>query len=255
MILTERRELIKSILLEKKHITVAEMAKYFQTSTETIRRDFEALEKEGFLIKSYGGATLIMRKSVSFSQKMKSGIMTDIKKKMAVSVAKLIKPHDCIFLDHSTTVYELCDEIAHLPLTVMTNSLVVINRFSGCDNIQMTIPGGNFSSTHQAFFGLEAVGYLQRHCVDKAFLSCNTLDIARGLNDSEEMVADMRKNIVENSGFTCLLADNTKFNKTAFIRTCDFSGIDCIATDQEPDHAWKRFAEEAHIKWLISDKE
>ncbi|MEG1993228.1 MAG: DeoR/GlpR family DNA-binding transcription regulator [Acetivibrio sp.] len=251
MILAERREQIKTILLEKKNATVAELAEYFEISTETIRRDFEALEKEGFLIKSYGGATLMMRKSISYSQKMKSGIMTDTKKRIAVSAAKLIKPNDCIFLDHSTTVYEMCDEIAHLPLTVMTNSLVVMNRFSGCDNIKLTIPGGNFSPMYQAFFGLEAVGYLQRHCVDKAFFSCKTLDIGRGLNDSEEMVADMRKNIVENSGFSCLMADNTKFNKTAFVQTCKFSGIDCIATDQEPEDAWTNFLEEAHIKLLI----
>lgn len=251
LILAERRERIKKILLEKKSATVAEMAQLFNTSAETIRRDFEALDQEGFLTKSYGGATLAMRKSISYSQKIKSGIMTDIKKQIAISAAKLVKPNDCIFLDHSTTVYEMCDQIAHLPLTVMTNSLVVMNRLSGCENIKLTIPGGNFNVISQAFFGLEAVRYLQRHCVDKAFLSCKTLDIRRGLNDSEEMIADMRKNIVQNSDFTCLLADNTKFNKTAFIQTCDFSDIHCIVTDQMPDDTWKVFFEEEHIEVLI----
>lgn len=254
MISAERREKIKTVLLEKKSITVAEMAELFEVSTETIRRDFESLNKEGFLVKSYGGATLAFRKKQGVSQHVKSSILVDVKKRLAKRAARLVKPNDCIFLDHSTTVYEMCDELIHMPLTVMTNSLAVMNRFADCPGIKLVAPGGNFDTVNQAFFGLEAVGYLQRHCVDKAFLSCRTLDIKRGLNDAEEMIADMRRNIVENADFTCLLSDHTKFNRTAFIQTCDFQEIDCLVTDWKLDDIWRGFLEDMDVECLECDE-
>lgn len=122
MISAERRERIRTILLEKKSVTVAEIAALFQVSTETIRRDFDVLSDEGFLKKSYGGATLAPRKGTVISRQIKSGLMLESKRRMAKGAAGLVKPNDCIFLDHSTTVYEMCEEIAHMPLTVMTNS-------------------------------------------------------------------------------------------------------------------------------------
>lgn len=253
MISAERRERIKTILLERKSITVAEMAQLFEVSTETIRRDFEALSDEGFLVKSYGGATLAMRKNTIVSQRVKSGIMTDVKKEMAGIAVSCIKPNDCIFLDHSTTVFEMCEALADMPLTVMTNSLSVMNRFCDCPNIRLISPGGNFDVVSQAFFGLEAVGYLNRHCVDKAFLSCKTLDLKRGMNDADEMVAELRKSIVENSDYTYLLADHTKFGKTAFVQTCTLDRIDALITNRPLPEEWSLQMEEDHVEVMITD--
>ncbi len=240
MISAERREQIKMILLQKKSVTVAEVAQTFDVSTETVRRDFEALAAEGFLIKSYGGATLAVRKNMTVSQKLKSGIMIESKRRMAKEAAKLVHPNDCIFLDHSTTVYEMCDELAGLPLTVMTNSLAVMNRMSEQPNIKLVIPGGNFDVKNQAFFGLEAVQYLKRHSFDKAFLSCRTLDIRRGLGDAEEMVADMRRNIIDSSDFNCLLIDSTKLGRSAFVQTCNYDHVHVLITDKKLDDTWTK---------------
>ena len=62
MLSIERREKIKEILLTKKNVTVAEMADLFPSARETIRRDFESLSNEGFLIKTYGGASLLFKR-------------------------------------------------------------------------------------------------------------------------------------------------------------------------------------------------
>ena len=250
MISAERREQIKMILLQKKSVTVAEVAQNFDVSTETIRRDFEALAAEGFLIKSYGGATLAVRKNMTVSQKLKSGILIEAKRRMAKEAARLVHPNDCIFLDHSTTVYEMCDELAGMPLTVMTNSLAVMNRMSEQPNIKLVIPGGNFDAKNQAFFGLEAVQYLKRHSFDKAFLSCRTLDIRRGLGDAEEMVADMRRNIIDSSDFNCLLIDSTKLGRSAFVQTCGYDNVHVLITDKKLEDTWTRFLEEQEIRFI-----
>lgn len=250
MISAERREQIRRILLKKKSVTVAEIAQQFSVSTETVRRDFEALSAEGFLVKAYGGATLAERKNIAVSQKIKSGIMIEAKQRMAKEAGKLLKPNDCIFLDHSTTVYEMCEDLKHMPLTVVTNSLAVVNSMSECPNIKLVMTGGNFDINSQAFFGLEAVEYVRRHSFDKAFLSCRTLDLKRGLCDAEEMVAEMRRNIIASSDFNCLLADHTKFGKSAFIQTSDYADINCVITDYRMEQEWSRFFEEKEIRYI-----
>ena len=214
------RDELKKYLLEYKSASVQTMSQKFKVSGQTIRRDFEALEREGFLQRSYGGAMLKDRKAAYVSNTVKSELLVDAKRKICRQAAALIYPNDCIFVDHSTTALALCEEIAKLPLTVVTNSFRVVERLSGCTGIRIISTGGVFQSGLDGFFGLETVKYLQQHCVDKAFLSCRAIDLQRGVNDSDEMIADVRRNVIENADNVYLLADHTKFGKNRFITVC-----------------------------------
>ncbi len=238
MLSVQRRDEIKKILLARKSITVSEMAQHFNVSTETIRRDFDSLANEGFLEKSYGGATLKIRVAHQVPQKIKSGILVENKQRMAKKAAELIRPNDCIFLDHSTTVYELCKEIENIPLTVMTNSFYVISYFARNPNIKLVCPGGNFDINAQGFFGLELLEYLTRHYLDKAFFSCRSLDIENGLCDTEEQTAAMRRTIIAQSDSAYLLADHSKFGKRSFIHIANLEEIDCLITDMPLTKDW-----------------
>ena len=247
MMTAQRREEIKRYMLEYKTATAAGMAEKFNVSGQTIRRDFEAMEKEGFLLRSYGGAVVKDRKAVDIPNVVKSELLVDAKRIICSQAVRFVSPNDCIFLDHSTTVLSLCDEIAQIPLTVVTNSHRVIGRLSGCPNIQLISTGGIFNNSLEGFFGLETVKYLQQHCVDKAFLSCRAIDLTRGLNDSDEKIADVRRNVIENSDLVYLLADHTKFGKTGFIATCDVEKIDYVITDEPVDEAWRKLFEKKKV--------
>ena len=211
MLSIERRERIKEILLERKNVTVAEMADAFSVSTETIRRDFEVLSNEGFLIKTYGGASLVFKKNITVSQKIKSSIMREEKRQMAMYAAAFIQPNDCIFLDHTTTVFELCNFISNIPLTVMTNSLPAMELLSQHNNIKLCIPGGDFDEKSQAFFGIETIQYLK--CADKKFRS----------------------------------ADHTTFDRSAFARMGTLDSVDVLVTDKELTKDWKNHLKECSI--------
>ena len=248
MLSMERREKLKKVFLEQKSVTVEEMAKMFNVSTETIRRDFNSLSDEGFITKTYGGATLRYRANSLVSRQEKAGILVENKRLMAKQAAKFVQPNDCIFMDHSSTVYEMCNEIENIPLTVITNSLFVINRLAGISTIKLITPGGNFVMNEQGFFGLEAARYLQRHHMDKAFISCRSIDMKRGLNDSDEIVSETRRSVISSADSTYLLVDHTKFGKSAFISTTDFSSINYMITDKPIDKEWREFLKEEHVK-------
>lgn len=250
MMTAQRREDLRKHLLEHKSASVPEMAKKFKVSGQTIRRDFEALEKEGFLLRSYGGATVKERKTTYVPNTMKSELMMDAKRRICQRAMEFIYPNDCIFIDHSTTVLALCDEIAQLPLTVVTNSFRVVARLSASPNIRLISTGGVFYSGLDGFFGLETVKYLQQHCVDRAFLSCRSIDIQRGLSDSDEMIADMRRNVIMNADSVYLLADHTKFGKSGFITICGVEQLDGVITDQPLDQDWRLLFAEKEVRVL-----
>lgn len=250
MLSIERREQIKDILLKKKNVTVAEMADTFSVSTETIRRDFEVLSKEGFLIKTYGGASMVFKKNIPVSQKIKSSILREEKKQMAMYAAEFIQPNDCIFLDHTTTVFELCSYICNIPLTVMTNSLPAMELLSQYSNINLCIPGGDFDEKSQAFFGLETIHYLKRYCFDKAFISCASLDTSYGIYDSGDMIAEFHRSILSCADKKLLIADHTKFDRSAFARMSSLDSVDVLLTDKELSKDWKRYLKERKIQLL-----
>lgn len=248
MLSIERREKIKEILLARKSVTVAEMAQLFSVSTETIRRDFEVLSSEGFLIKTYGGASLLFKKNITAPQKLKTGIMKDEKQRMAREAARLIQPGDCVFLDHSTTVLAMCDFLGDIPLTVTTNSLPAIQQLSQYANIQICSPGGDFDQKNQAFFGIETIQYLKRHCFDMAFISCTSLDLEYGIHDSSDMIAEFHRSVISCADRACLIADHTKFARSAFARTNPLADIQALITDMRVPKEWKEALKESGIE-------
>ncbi len=255
MLSSERKDIILSILMEKKNITVSDMAARFNVSTETIRRDFDSMEKAGFLIKSYGGASLKANVSTTSSKKALRSIMVDCKRRLSKAAANFIRPNECIFLDHSTTVFEMCQFIEDIPLTVMTNSLSVINHFADNGNITLVTPGGTFNNNTYSFFGLDSIKFLQSHNLDRAFISSQTVDLKKGIGDSNEMIAELRRQVILNSTTNYLLADNTKLDRSAFVTSAHLTDFDCFITNLSLPQEWRSFFRESNIKYIECDTE
>lgn len=249
MLTIERRDKLKELILSRKTVTVLDMSKHFSVSTETIRRDFEALEQEGFLIKTYGGASLVQKKHSLISQKIKSELLVEEKLRMAKAAASLVRPNDCIFMDQSTSVLAMTDFLMDLPLTVVTNSLPVLQAFSAAPNIRLCATGGEFNVTTQAFLGSESAAYLQGHSLDLAFISCSSVDMENGISDSSNAVADFHRHVLQRSDAVCVIADHTKFDKTSFAKTCGLERLQFLMVDFCLSDAWRVRLRESGIEY------
>lgn len=248
MISIQRRDEIKKYLLKEKNVSVNEMAIKLNVSGETIRRDLEALSQEGFCEKTYGGASLLNRSITNVPNLVKKELFIKEKQEIAKTAAQFISPNDCIFLDHCTTVSELCALIKNMPLTVVTNSLWVIKELAGLDNIELVITGGHVRTMPYGLFGQETLNFLKTHYVDKCFFSCRGLHKQQCVFDANEYIASFHQSLVQHSTQNFLLADHSKFGVCGFINIfSSYEELDNLITDTEPDEEWMEIFKQNNV--------
>ncbi len=238
MLAAERKQQIKEIVISKKSASVSALAKQFGVTGETIRRDLKALEKEGVLMRTHGGAFIQSGVENLIDVDLRKTVYIDEKEIIAERCRGLVSNGDAIFLDNSTTCYHIAKALGDLDITVVTNSLMIMNLFSQNENIRLVSVGGEFSITEQAFFGTIARRALHEYYVDKAFISCRTVSMENGVTESTDQWASIRHLMIERSDKQYLAVDHTKFGQTSFVRICDFNEITAVITDRKLDNRW-----------------
>lgn len=238
MLAAERKQQIKEIVIAKKSASVAALAKQFGVTGETIRRDLKALEKEGVLMRTHGGAFIQSGVENLIDIDLRKTVYIDEKELIAKRCYNLVNNGDAIFLDNSTTCYHVAKALSNLNITVVTNNLMIMNLFAQSENIRLVSVGGEFSIKEQAFSGTIAQRALAEYYVDKAFISCRTVSINNGITESTDQWASIRHLMIERSDKQYLVADHTKFGQTSFARISDFNEITAVITDHPLDAKW-----------------
>ncbi|NSL52151.1 DeoR/GlpR family DNA-binding transcription regulator [Calidifontibacillus erzurumensis] len=248
-----RKNKIKQMILVKKSVTVAELTKLFKVTEETIRRDLKQLEDEGVLIRTYGGAYISEGVQNDVDVKLREHIHVEGKQKIASKCLQYIKNGDSIFLDASTTSLVIASMLKDIKLTVVTNSIKIVNALSDNPNINIVVIGGTLDRSSLSNVGRNAELHLKQYFFDTAFISCRSISMNHGITDSNELQAGMRKLAAEHGNKTILIADYTKFNRTSFASICDFDSIDAIIVDQKLSEEWHEFLKERNVKLIECD--
>lgn len=240
-----RREEIAKKVHEQKHVTVNELAKQYNVTEETIRRDLRALEKLGVLTRTYGGAYVSyiseynVQDELDFSFRKKAGI--DSKRKIAKACKQVIQNGNTVFLDASTTSYYVAQEILNMTITVVTTSMLIFNYLSSFKNITLISTGGVYDKTCDCLDGMLIREALKLYSFDKAFISCNSISIDKGITDSKEESAAIRKLVLDRSKAVYCIVDYTKFDTFSLIKICDIVDVSGLITDKILDEKWKSF--------------
>lgn len=251
MLAIERRRKIISFLEEKNSVLVPELSKFFDVTEETVRRDLEKLEKDGFLKRTYGGA--VINESINSELPLKVREVTNIEGKSAIGakVAEYIKDGDTIMLDSSTTALKVAEKIKNKKkITVITNSVKVVSELSNARDCQVISTGGSLREGSVSFVGHLAEKSIQNFNVDKAIICCKGIDMNKGITDSNEMEAEVKKAMLGAAEKSFLLVDYTKFNKVSFIKILKPEQIDTIFTDRKLTEEWEQYLINKNIKFV-----
>ncbi len=247
----ERRRKIMERLVQERKIYVSDLSRLFSVTEETIRRDLEKLEGQNLLRRSYGGAVLNEHTNNDLSFVKRRAINSADKESIAQKAAGLIHDGDSIMVDSSTTCLALLPQLrGKKDLTVITNSVRLINDFVNSP-FTLISSGGVLRPHSFALTGSTACDTLRKYFVDLAFISCKGIEPNNGLMESNEEESKIKEIMLSQSKKAVLLADHSKFNKTAFIRTCDFSMISELVTDMDPGDNWRDFLAGRQIRLLF----
>lgn len=248
--LERRQKIMEKIRLDRK-VYVSELAKSFKVTEETIRRDLEKLESQDLLRRSYGGAVIAESTSDELSYTRRSTINSESKLAIAEKAASLIHDGDTIMMDSSTTCQALLQRLkGQRDITVITNSIRLMSDFTN-SGFKMICTGGTMRESSCALTGSIACQTLSKYYVDFAFISCKSIDLKKGIMESNESESRVKSVMMQQARKTILLVDHSKFDKTAFVKCDDFEHIDTVVTDDAPSKEWQEYFSDHHISLIF----
>ncbi|MCR4907383.1 MAG: DeoR/GlpR family DNA-binding transcription regulator [Lachnospiraceae bacterium] len=254
MLAVERRNLILEELQKNKKVIVSDLAKSFDVSEETIRRDLDRLDRDGLAIKSYGGAVINENTNIDMPFNVRKKKNTVGKQRIAEIINTLIDDGDHIILDPSTTAVFIARALKEKNrLTVITNSIEVIIELADVSDWNIIASGGSVKEGYLALVGPQAVKGLGAYNVEKTIISCKGLDINKGVTDGNELFSEAKQAMIRSARQRILAADHTKFDTLAFSKICDVSDLDIVVTDIRPEERWIEFFESKNIRLLYPD--
>ncbi len=239
MLAVERRKQILTSLRNEKRVYVSELSRAFSVSEETIRRDLERLETEGLVSRAYGGAILKENdhEETPYDVRKRSGVYE--KGLIAKQVASLIHDGDYIILDESSTSFFVAKELKDKKnLTIITNSMEIIREIAQVSGWNVLCTGGALRSSAPSFAGHQAESMVRSYHVDKAILSCGSIDIGAGFTDRHEDTALIKRAMMDSARQVILAVDHAKFDRIAFAKIGDIHKVHTIVTDVKPSERW-----------------
>jgi len=216
----KRKEFIKSVVANRRGVSVSGLVKKLGVSEVTIRRYLEELEKEGALTRTYGGAVKIetmISPEFLFSEKSRRNPAE--KKAIAQAAIKLIREGETIFLDSGTTPLELARLIKknQQRLTVATTSLPAAFELVSSEKVKILLLGGFLRRELFDFFGPFTQEELGRLTFNQAFLGVDGISSQEGLTTTDSITALIEEIVIARSQEINILADHSKIEHTALI--------------------------------------
>ena len=254
MLAIERRNAILEKLQAERRVVVSELSQIYKVSEETIRRDLEKLENDGFAIKSYGGAVINENANVDlpFNIRKKRNVIS--KQKIAEVISSRIKDGTSIMLDASSTAVYIAKALKERKnLTLITNSIEILIEMFDTPNVNVLSTGGAMREGSFALVGPQTDKMLNSYHVDMAIVSAKGFDLETGLTDTEELHANNKKTMLHAGREQVLAVDSSKFGKTAFTEIGTLEDISMVVTDAKPDEVWLQAFKEYGIECIYPE--
>lgn len=236
----QRENLIRQMLHAEHEISVGKLAKKFSVSEMTIRRDLDRLEYSGQVRRTHGGAVLADKMVFEFNYVARRQANQAAKQAIAAEAVKFVKGGDRLILDNGTTTLEL----AHLlkeyeELTVLTPSLAVASELQFSEGIETVLLGGVMRRGSPDLTGLVTENILDMFAVDIAFQGADAIGSEGGMYTADMRISRVDQKIRKRASRTYILADSSKFGKTALARHGFVNEVDAIITDEGISEKYK----------------
>jgi DeoR family transcriptional regulator, aga operon transcriptional repressor len=240
LLIEERRRRILELLKEQERVTVGKLVEEFGISAVTIRADLDALDQQGALVRSHGGAVKPLNPQRDYPLKVKETLHHAEKVRIAQAAARLIGSHQKIILDSGTTTVEIARQIKNSrikSLTVITNALNIAMELANLANVSLIMLGGMLRQMSYSLVGPHAEQILSDLNADHVFLGVDGLDPEIGLSTPDVLEAKLNAMMIRVSRQVTVVADSSKLGQRSLSVIARVDQIDRIITDAKAEPA------------------
>ncbi len=230
----ERREQLLHFVETHQRATIAEICDEFLVSPATVRRDLETLEQEGKLRRFHGGALAIKSAPPEPPFVERSGAQAEEKRRIGRAAAALVQDGETILLGSGTTVLEVARNLRqHQDLTVVTNSLLVMNMLADVPSVTLVGLGGILRPTEKSLIGHLTELTLNELRVQKVIMGIRAVDLDAGITNDYLPETQTDRKILGISRELIMVADHTKCGRTSSVFLAPLDVVHTFVTDTE----------------------
>lgn len=234
MLLTRRQvQIIEHAKLDGR-VYVDALAERFQVTPQTIRKDLNELCEGRLLSRIHGGAVLPSgTENMEYEQRRQIAALE--KTAIGRAAATMIPDHASLFINIGTTTEAVSEALLqHNGLMVITNNINVANRMRVFPQFEVIISGGVVRAADGGIVGEAAVDFIRQFKVDYAVIGVSAIDQDGALLDFDFREVKVAQAIIANARQVILVADSTKFERTAPVRIAHLSQVHTFVTDHCP---------------------
>jgi DeoR family fructose operon transcriptional repressor len=248
-----RQRKLADLIAESGECSIEQLARELGVSDMTIRRDLEVLSRNGKVIRTHGGAVRAERVSFEFEFLKRSEENQAAKEAIARLAATKVKDGQSVLLDSGTTTLTLAVELrSKQNLTVVTTALPIASALQFCPQIEMLLLGGYVRASSPDLGGALTESNLETLCADVAFIGTYGIDSKGAVYQNTPEVARLVSKMVKAAKDVYVVADSSKFNKSAlcrFGRLQDYTGL---ITDRGADSKFVAALKKKGIQVLLA---
>ncbi|MEV6338874.1 DeoR/GlpR family DNA-binding transcription regulator [Nocardia vinacea] len=244
LVSTRRREILNRLTTDG-YVEAKELAQGLGVDASTIRRDLDALERDGQIQRTHGGARAVPGVTADLPYAQKVGTHLTEKAAIARVAAARIHDGDTVILDSGSTTYEVAVALRHREeLTVITNDLRIAEYVAGLHRFRLLVAGGEVLGSVYTLIGDRTVDFLRDFAADWAILGADAVDARAGITNTNTLEIPVKRAMVAAARSTIVVADSSKFGRRALARVAGLDEVQSLVTDAGlDDEAGEPFGE------------
>ncbi len=249
----ERQKQILSLLTRQGRLSVTEIVRQFSISEATARRDLESLTSQGKAQRVHGGVIAVGEAPPELPILERENEQIEEKIHIGRAAAGLVADQETVFLGSGTTVLEVARHLRdHKGLTVITNSLPVVNILAGIQEITVISLGGMLRESELSFIGHITEQALAEIRVDQVIMGTRGASLEHGLTNDylQETLTD--RAIIKSGRQVIIVADHTKVNRVATAYLAPLESMHTLVTDSDVDQKFVQALKKQGIQVVIA---
>jgi DeoR/GlpR family transcriptional regulator of sugar metabolism len=228
----ERQEQLLKFVEKNRRVTVEQICRHFSVSPATARRDLELLTEQGSVQRFHGGAKAVHQAPPEAPVLQRSAEQSDEKKRIGQAAAQLVNDGETIFLGSGTTVLEVARSLRnHHNLTIITNSLLVINALADLSDITVVGLGGVLRPSEMSMIGHITEQALAEVNAHRNIMGIRALDIEQGLTNDYLPETMTDRAILSCRCQVIIVADHTKCGRVSTAHVAPITIMQKLITD------------------------